>query len=88
MDVTSWSARTVRSPSRLLLALLVGSLAACGGSGAEDVAAPGGSLPPAGSTAPDFRLTDVNPASPSAGASVGPTLRLASVSAWYFGHAT
>jgi hypothetical protein len=41
-----------------------------------------------GTLAPDFTLTDVNPASGSYNQPVSPRSQLGKVSAWYFGHAT
>jgi hypothetical protein len=41
-----------------------------------------------GTVAPDFTLTDMNPASPTALQPVSPRSQLGKVSAWYFGHAT
>ena len=37
---------------------------------------------------PDFALEDVNPSSPSAGATVSVRGQLGRVSAWYFGHSS
>lgn len=54
----------------------------------SDVAlADGPSDAPAGPL-PDFSLTDVNPASPTAGRMVSPRQHLGAVSAWYFASAT
>jgi len=67
----------------ILLAICVIAVAGCG----KDDPAP--LVPMAiGTLAPDFTLTDVNPASPSASQPVSPRSQLGKVSAWYFGHAT
>ena len=58
------------------------ALAACGGSSTN---APPGDV---GVLAPDFALTDVNAASPTATQDVSPRDYVGKVSAWYFGHAT
>lgn len=39
-------------------------------------------------TAPDWALTDVNPASPTAGEVVSPSDLRGQVSLWYFAHST
>jgi len=66
-----------------LFAVCVIAVAGCG----KDDPAP--LVPMAvGTLAPDFALTDVNPASPSAFQPVSPRAQLGKVSAWYFGHAT
>lgn len=68
------------------LSLLLPLLLACG-------APVGGSAVDAGAQAvgglvPDFSLPDVNPASPSAGATVSPRDYAGVVTGWYFGHST
>lgn len=59
--------------------------AACGGG--HEVEEVGVGLP-VGTLAPDFDLTDVNPASPTYATLVSPRQRLTKISAWYFAHAT
>ena len=66
-----------------LLAICVVAVAGCG----KDDPAPLVPMP-VGTLAPDFSLSDVNPASPTGGQAVSPRSKLARVSAWYFGHAT
>jgi hypothetical protein len=44
--------------------------------------------PASGPQMPDFRLSDLNPNSPSQGRDVSPRDYLGKISAWYFGHAT
>lgn len=44
--------------------------------------------PTLGTAVPDFSLTDVNPNSATSGQQVSPRQSLATISAWYFGHAT
>ena len=53
----------------------------CGGSG-------GPTQTNTGVVAPDFTLTDMNPASPTGGNPVSVRDLIGKVSAWYFGHAT
>jgi len=75
--------RTSLRRATVLLAICVILVAGCG----KDDPAP--LVPMAvGTLAPDFTLTDVNPASPSALQPVSPRSQLGKVSAWYFGHAT
>jgi predicted small lipoprotein YifL len=67
----------------IVLALCVVALAGCG----KDDPAP--LVPMAvGTLAPDFSLSDVNPASGTYNQPVSPRSQLGKVSAWYFGHAT
>ena len=79
--------RGVRRTFRLVVCAFAFALVGCGGGGdaAETTAAHPVSL---GAIVPDFTLTDVNPASPTAGQQVSPRDYLKRGSAWYFGDAT
>ena len=75
-----------RTSLRRATALLAICVIAVAGGGKDD---PAPLVPMAvGTLAPDFTLTDVNPASPSYNQPVSPRSQLGKVSAWYFGHAT
>ena len=67
-----------------VLAICVMTAAGCG---KDDPVQPVTPMP-VGTLAPDFSLSDVNPASPTGGQAVSPRSKLDRVSAWYFGHAT
>jgi hypothetical protein len=66
--------------------LLIAACVVMAGCGKDD---PAPLVPmPVGTLAPDFTITDVNPASGSYNQPVSPRSQLGKVSAWYFGHAT
>ena len=68
------------APASALVAFFV-LVAGCGD---NKVTAPG----PKPGAAPDFQLSDVNPASATYGLRVSPRRYLGQISAYYFGHAT
>lgn len=79
----------VTHASALTSALLALLLVACGGGGGGGSPAPDPDPPlTVGEVPPGFQLPDVNAASASFGAQVGPAGSLGRASAWYFGWAT